>query len=196
MVKTIIIITLAHLNPGAAGSYTANQETDSCCFNENYVRRIEKELISHFGKKEGVPVYECIGYKIPAGKPGDGFAVVKVNGIKKGIIYSGRVFTCSAGGCSINTEENGIQRSEYFDYMVIFSESLSIEKIHILSYQATHGMEITSGGWLKQFTGYNGDKRIESGRDIDTISGATISVESIIEDISRVTKIVRGIKSL
>lgn len=196
MVKTLIIITLALLNPGAAGSYTTSQGTDSCCFPENYVRRIEKEIISHFGKKEGIPVFEYIGHKFPAAGSDDRFAVIKIDGRKKGYIYSGRVFTCSANGCSKGKGENGIQRSEYFDYMIIFGESVSIEKINILSYQATHGMEITSRGWLKQFTGYNGSSKIESGREIDAISGATRSVESIISDISRVTNLLRGIDSL
>ncbi|MCA1755925.1 MAG: FMN-binding protein [Bacteroidales bacterium] len=192
----IIIMTLALLHSGAAVSFGNNSETDSYCFPDAYVKRIEKEVTSHFGKKEGVPVIEYIGNMISGGGSGDRFAVIKINGEKKGFIYSGRVFTCSASGCSTGKGENGIQRSEYFDYMIIFGESVSVEKINILSYQATHGMEITSRGWLKQFTGYNGDKKIESGRNIDAISGATRSVESIISDISRVTDLLKGIESL
>jgi Na+-translocating ferredoxin:NAD+ oxidoreductase RnfG subunit len=197
MIKTVIlIITLALLDPGAAGDPATSSGSESYCFPETYIKRIEKEIITHFGKKDGMPVIEYIGHKITAGGSGDRFAVIKTNGNEKGYIYSGRVFTCSSNGCNSETGKSGIQRSEYFDYMIIFGESVSIEKISILSYQATHGMEITSRGWLKQFTGYNGDKKIESGRDIDTISGATISVESIIGDISRVTKLLKGIESL
>ena len=105
-------------------------------------------------------------------------------------MYIGRVNSCRAGGCSIpNTlSQNG--DSEYFDYLVLFNAQNKVLLVKVFNYQATHGHEVTAKGWLKQFIGYNtAEKDLEVGKNIDSISGATISVNGITQDISDKTRI-------
>ncbi len=58
---------------------------------------------------------------------------------------------------------------------------------------ATHGQEITARGWLKQFIGYNGSESLKVDKNIDTISGATISVYAITSDIKLITCLLKSL---
>lgn len=106
-------------------------------------------------------------------------------------LYIGRVNSCRAGGCSMPNNPAPQGNSEYFDYMVLFNQLGKVTMVKIFNYQATHGHEITAKGWLKQFIGYSPESdRLEVGRNIDSISGATISVNGITQDISDKTQII------
>jgi Na+-translocating ferredoxin:NAD+ oxidoreductase RnfG subunit len=102
-------------------------------------------------------------------------------------IYVGRVNSCRAGGCSITNDisENGI--SEYFDYFILFDANKTVQKVKVFNYQATHGHEITAKSWLKQFIGYNGSVQLQVNKNIDALSGATISVYAITADVEMKT---------
>lgn len=76
-------------------------------------------------------------------------------------------------------------RYDYFDYTVIFAKDLSVLSVKVTTYRSSHGAEICSKGWLKQFKGYQGED-IEIGKDVDSISGATLSSTSLVEDMQRV----------
>jgi len=107
-------------------------------------------------------------------------------------IYIGRVNSCRAGGCFINNNSSG-GTSEYFDYMVCFDEAASVVLVKIFNYQATHGHEVTAEGWLKQFVGHSANTNLEVGKNIDSISGATISVNGITKDIEEKTELLTAI---
>lgn len=107
-----------------------------------------------------------------------------------GYIYIGRVNTCRSGGCSVQAKSNVSGQSEYFDYYIFFEKDLSVSLVKVFNYQASHGQEVTSSGWLRQFKGYNHQKNLNIGKDIDAISGATISVYSITADIEHITQLV------
>jgi len=100
-----------------------------------------------------------------------------------GFAYVGRIYSCRAGGCGMDdapVELVGIDEDfEYFDYFIIFDKDLTVKKIRVYNYQATHGHEVSGKGWLKQFIGYSGEKKLEYGKNIDSISGATISANAI-----------------
>jgi Na+-translocating ferredoxin:NAD+ oxidoreductase RnfG subunit len=108
-------------------------------------------------------------------------------------VYIGRVNSCRAGGCSISNSANSPGQSEYFDYYILFDKNISVYKVKVFNYRATHGQEVTATGWLKQFVGYNGNKNIDVGSDVDAISGATISVYGITADIETKTKYLQQI---
>lgn len=108
-------------------------------------------------------------------------------------LYVGRVHSCRAGGCSISDNTLQEENSEYFDYSILFDESLSVRLVKVFNYQATHGQEITAKGWLKQFVGFDGNEELMVGKDIDTVSGATISVNAITEDIAQKSGILKKI---
>lgn len=101
--------------------------------------------------------------------------------------YIGRIYSCRAGGCSVSFENTGGNDFEYFDYFIFYDSSCVVKKVSIFNYQATHGQEVASKGWLKQFTGFNGNNELQVGKQIDAISGATISVYGITSDVMQKT---------
>jgi Na+-translocating ferredoxin:NAD+ oxidoreductase RnfG subunit len=76
---------------------------------------------------------------------------------------------------------------DFFDYFILYDENLVINKVQILQYQSSHGEMISSPGWLKQFKGYSKSKSLEVGKQVDAISGATISVNNLTWDIKQKT---------
>lgn len=109
-----------------------------------------------------------------------------------GFVYTGRVFSCSKNGCTVGQSAASVENAEFFDYFILFDKTKSVTSVVVYNYEATHGQEITAKGWLKQFTGYNGNRNLVAGKNIDSISGATISVNAIIDDIARKTSILKN----
>jgi len=106
-----------------------------------------------------------------------------------GYLLLRRGFGCKIGGCGGSGDQGNGQvcsadgnAYEFFDYTVLLDTSLSILKVAVVDYPGDYGYEITSKGWLKQFNGYQG-KPLKYGKDIDAISGATISANSLTLDI-------------
>ena len=96
------------------------------------------------------------------------------------IIYNIRL-NDTLNGYAVITSAMG--RHDYFDYLIIFNADLEIEKVRVFEYRSDHGYEICSKKWLKQFEGRSaGD--FHYGKDIDAISGATLSASSLTKDIS------------
>lgn len=106
-----------------------------------------------------------------------------------GYIYIGRVNSCRINGCSIDQADTGVDLYEFFDYLITYDTNAVVLSVKVLNYQATHGHEIGSRSWLKQFKGYNGQESFNVGTDVDAISGATISVYGITRDIVSKTSI-------
>ncbi|GLU44127.1 FMN-binding protein [Allomuricauda sp. NBRC 101325] len=66
-----------------------------------------------------------------------------------------------------------------FDYLVVFDAHLKVINTKVLVYREEYGGEIGSKRWLKQFLGKTGGNRVSVTSNIDVISGATISVNSM-----------------
>ncbi|MCG8311245.1 MAG: FMN-binding protein [Cytophagales bacterium] len=123
---------------------------------------------------------------------------VKSNEAALGFAYVGRIYSCRAGGCGMDDEPVQMvsidEDFEYFDYFVLFDELLTVKKIRVYNYQATHGHEVGGNGWLKQFIGYKGKEKLEYGKNIDSISGATISANAItynVQELYRYLELLR-----
>jgi len=99
-----------------------------------------------------------------------------------GYVFVRRVNSCRMGGCSITPGDAAVE-FEYFDYYLLTDSTGKVLVVKVFNYQATHGHEVMSKGWLKQFVGFDGTQNLIYGKDIQAISGATISAKSIIEDI-------------
>lgn len=144
-------------------------------------------MCSGFIKQE-LQIPAGIGQGYIAGK----FYRVHCNQSTEMYVYIGRVNSCRAGGCSV---DGSAEEFEFFDYYVIYDSLINVLHVNVYNYEATHGQEITSRGWLRQFIGYNKSSNIQSGKNIDAISGATISVNGIIEDIKDKTSILSDLKT-
>lgn len=107
-----------------------------------------------------------------------------------GYVYIGRIFTVRSSG----NRNSSSGSSEYFDYFILYNSAKVVEMVKVFNYQASHGVNITAAGWLKQFVGYQIPKPLEVGKQVDAISGATISVNNITHDIKAKTHILNEIK--
>ncbi|WP_319589741.1 FMN-binding protein [uncultured Draconibacterium sp.] len=122
------------------------------------------------------------------------FLVTKKNENAYRYIYIGRVNSCRAGGCSVEHESVETLDSEYFDYYILFDDHKTVKAVNVFNYQATHGYEITAKGWLKQFIGFNGSDSLKVDKNIDAISGATISVYAITADVENKTALLKKLQ--
>lgn len=114
------------------------------------------------------------------------------NGETLGYMLLRRGYGCKIGGCD-NSDADGATCSadggtyEVFDYVVFFDKDLAVLKMNVVDYPGDYGYEICGRNWLKQFIGYQG-RKLRYKSDIDGISGATISANSITSDIQEVHK--------
>lgn len=111
-------------------------------------------------------------------------------------IYVGRVNSCRAGGCSITHNVANEGNFEFFDYYILFDKNKIIQTVKVFNYQSSHGQEITANGWLKQFIGHNGTEPLQVDKNIDGISGATISVYAITLDVGMKTEILKQLQEI
>jgi len=92
-------------------------------------------------------------------------------------------YGCQVGGCAKSSDPNA-QAYETFDYIVIFDTNFSIKKVEIAQYPGAYGYQICRRSWLKQFTGKT--PNIELNKDVDGVSGATISAQFLVDDLNMV----------
>lgn len=119
--------------------------------------------------------------QIPAGEyddTGSAREFDKVFSIETGSGVSGFIMLTRAMG-----------RFEYFDYSIFFSDEAEVLKVMVTRYRSSRGAAICSKAWLSQFEGYKG-KPMKVGEEIQAISGATISANSITRDIERCQRLV------
>lgn len=100
--------------------------------------------------------------------------------------YLGKVFTS-------RSQADNNEDSEFFQYLILYNKEKTIEKVKILRYEAAYGREITSRSWLRQFKGYSGKEKLRIGKEIDGMSGATLSSEGITKDIKQITQLLNAI---
>ncbi|MFC2107483.1 FMN-binding protein [Bacteroidota bacterium] len=79
-------------------------------------------------------------------------------------------------------------RFDYFDFLIIYNRELFVKKIEILEYRSDHGYQIANKKWLSQFYGIKGCE-LNYPKDIDAISGASISANSITEKVDQLCKL-------
>lgn len=90
-------------------------------------------------------------------------------------------YGCQVGGCAQPKDPNA-QSYETFDYIVLFDTNFSIKKIEIAQYPGAYGYQICRRKWLDQFIGKT--PNIELNKDVDGVSGATVSAQFLVDDIN------------
>jgi len=81
-------------------------------------------------------------------------------------------------------------KTDYFDFIVIFDKELIVSKVKVVTYREDHGGEVGSKRWLKQFIGTSREQDLKYQHDIAGISGATISVKSMMNEVNKLLKTV------
>ena len=84
-----------------------------------------------------------------------------------------------------------IGKYELIDYAAGFSAEGVGGGVEILAYRESHGAEIRSSAWRRQFSGRKGPAQLRFGADIRNISGATLSCQHVTEGVQRLSAIVQ-----
>ena len=121
--------------------------------------------------------------EIPGSSFTGDFFLIKTSNEIHGILYYGKVYTCGTSGCNKPGLDEG---KEYFDFFLITDNEGKTLHTEITNYAATHGHEVSSRGWLRQFRGRTGEESLVYGKDINAISGATKSGTNLTLEINAI----------
>ena len=79
-------------------------------------------------------------------------------------------------------------------FMVILDKNGSIINTSIIKYREAYGGEVSNERWLSQFINRNNNSSYKIGKNIDGITGATISVNSLSKGIQKIVLLFSYIK--
>ncbi len=81
-----------------------------------------------------------------------------------------------------------IGKSELITYAASIDAKGAVASIEILEYRESHGGEVRLAGWRKQFVGKTAADPVALNKDIENISGATLSCQHLTEGVKRLLK--------
>ena len=82
--------------------------------------------------------------------------------------------------------DNVLGKSMPITFLVILNNEGSILASEVIKYREAYGSEVGNKNWLAQFTYFNDTTDFKVGKNIDGISGATISVNSLSKGIQKI----------
>lgn len=82
-----------------------------------------------------------------------------------------------------------IGKVEWITYALAVNADGSVRSLDILEYRETHGFEVRTASWRRQFAGRRGDTPFHFGEDIKNISGATLSCAHLTAGVQRLLKL-------
>lgn len=98
-----------------------------------------------------------------------------------------RLYVCRKGkdtaGYGIVDDVRG--KSRDITYMVVLKPGGTVASVEILVYRESHGGEVATSAFREQFVGKKPGDPMSAGRDIRTISGATISSRSVTAGVAK-----------
>jgi len=78
-----------------------------------------------------------------------------------------------------------IGKVEWVTYALAVDPDGSVRALEILDYRETHGYEVRTPSWRRQFVGRRADTRFQFGEDIKNITGATLSCAHLTAGVQR-----------
>ena len=94
-----------------------------------------------------------------------------------------KVWRASTGGWFIVDEVVG--KHEYIPFAMALDEKGAVKGIEILEYREAYGGQIRDPEWQKQFLGKDASTKLQLGKNIRNISGATLSCKHITDGVER-----------
>jgi len=82
-----------------------------------------------------------------------------------------------------------VGKFELISYAVAVLPDARIKQVEILAYRESHGFEIRSAAWRRQFVGKTAGSGIEIGNGIANISGATLSCTHVTDGVRRIAAV-------
>ena len=83
--------------------------------------------------------------------------------------------------------DNTIGKTMPITFLIMFNENKEVIHSSIIKYRESYGGEISGKNWLAQFIGMEQDSLYKYGKEIDGITGATLSVKSFTKGISKLS---------
>ena len=107
-----------------------------------------------------------------------------------------RVFACLRGGepAGYGVLDNVKGKSREITYLVAFTPAGAVVDVAILVYRESHGGEVSNPAFRDQFKGKKPGDPMVAGRDIRTISGATISSRSLTAGVAKILAAFQKVK--
>ena len=90
--------------------------------------------------------------------------------------------------------DNVLGKSMPITFLVILNNEGNILASEVIKYREAYGSEVGNKNWLAQFTYFNDTTDFKVGKNIDGISGATISVNSLSKGIQKMAVLFPFIK--
>ena len=78
-----------------------------------------------------------------------------------------------------------IGQHEYIDFATFFDCDGRVTRVEVVAYREPYGDGIRSHRFRNQFVGKSADSRLRPGKDIDVISGATLSAQAMAKAVKR-----------
>lgn len=78
-----------------------------------------------------------------------------------------------------------VGKHDLITYALALGADGKIRQVEILEYRESYGGEVRSAGWRRQFVGRSHADPVRIGRDIQNISGATLSCQHVTDGIRR-----------
>ncbi|MFT7590824.1 MAG: Na+-translocating ferredoxin:NAD+ oxidoreductase RnfG subunit [bacterium] len=154
-------------------------------FPQHVCKKMDKHVRKTFGKES---IYYSIATPDSLKLNHEVYKVVENDSIK-GFVMVTRALGCQLGGCD-KPSSDSIAFEQFF-FMTAFDQAKQITQVRILEYTSNHGYEIANKSWLKQFAK---EGHFEVGKNIDGISGATISVNSLTNNVNRQRQIITTVE--
>ncbi len=82
-----------------------------------------------------------------------------------------------------------VGKYELIGYAVALSPQAVVQQVEILSYRESHGFEIRSPAWRRQFAGKTAQAGLAVGDGIANISGATLSCTHVTDGVRRIAAV-------
>jgi Na+-transporting NADH:ubiquinone oxidoreductase subunit NqrC len=102
-----------------------------------------------------------------------------------------RVFSAYRGDAALGyvVLDDVVGKFELISYAVAINPDATIKQVEILTYRESHGFEIKSPAWRKQFVGKTVQSGLAVGDGIANISGATLSCTHVTDGVRRIAAI-------
>ena len=94
-----------------------------------------------------------------------------------------KVWRVSTGGWFIVDEVVG--KHEYIPFAMALDEKGAVKGVEILEYREAYGGQIRDPEWQKQFLSKDASTKLQLGKNIRNISGATLSCKHITDGVER-----------
>lgn len=89
--------------------------------------------------------------------------------------------------------DNVYGKSLPITFLVTFDLGLNIKSVYIIKYREQYGGAVKNQSWSNQFKGKNSESSYKIGEDINSISGATISVNSVTKGVYKLSLLIKEI---